>query len=273
MRRSGGHPPKEPIHQRTFFCGPQAGFRGRLNRRSLSERAGLLPRPVRGRASTSFPDCLSSQRLSHVGVAIDRSRPGPLLGETGHDKLEPLAGTVALVVARLCSWRRWTNWPTAAEPWGGEQRASGGRFVAAGTHSSSGTRARHSDHAQACHAQRTSSRAADTDVPASAAVVSSLRRPRGSADRGAEQQRGGHCNRKSQRLAAEDGARSSLRLGRPGPPELAASQTPVARRPGHPREQPSRSAITPRPRECPRGECRRHDRTALRHLRTLLSVC
>jgi hypothetical protein len=85
---------------------------------------------------------------------------------------------VAVVVAPLCSRRRWTYWPTAPEPSGREPRARWGRLVAAGAHRGSSARARDSDHAKICEVQRTSRRAADTQVLATAAVVRALLRPR-----------------------------------------------------------------------------------------------
>jgi hypothetical protein len=87
-----------------------------------------------------------AERSSRAGLAIEPIATGRASRETGHEKLEPLAGMAALVVAGLCPWRRRTDWPAAAEPSGGEQRAAGGRFVAAGAYSSSGTRTGHSDH-------------------------------------------------------------------------------------------------------------------------------
>ena len=98
--------------------------------------------------------------------------------EPGHEELESLAPTVAVVIAWLYPRQPWTHRPTAAEPWRREHRASRSRLVAARAQRGTSARARDSDHPKVCDVQRTHRVAADIQVLAPAAVIRARLSPR-----------------------------------------------------------------------------------------------
>ncbi len=118
--------------------------------------------------NTTVPSCLALVRPGNRGSSR----------ESGHEEFERLAPAVAVVVARLCSLQPWTYWPATAQSRGREQRASGGRLVAARAHRRGSPRAGDSAHAKVCDVQGPSRRAADSQVLAPAALIRPLAHPR-----------------------------------------------------------------------------------------------